>query len=172
MKQISVLLSFFVLAIPGFQTHGQAFKKIPIERSGCSLYTYCDMKFDKSKSRDSSAIYAGECVQEGITYGVICVKLEYPPETLPMAEDLLVAYLDFLKEKFGIIKAAGYGKGLLLNQDPGTRGVLDYWEDEEKNNWKVKAWTNRMYIGVMYAYSSKNHPEQKINLFLDGFRMP
>ncbi len=150
----------------------QSLKKIPISTSGCSLYTFCEMKFDSSRSPDSSQVFAGECTKEDITYGTICVKLVNPPESLQMSEDLLIAYLDFLKGSFGITKAAGYGKGHRLNNNENTRGILDYWADAEKNNWKVKAWTDGKFIGVMYVYCLKEIPENKVNAYLEGFRLP
>ena len=71
-----------------------------------------------------------------------------------------------------ITKSAGYGKGHRLKDNENTRGVIDYWEDNDKNNWKVKGWTDGKFICVLYAYSSKELPEQKVNVFLDGFRLP
>ena len=75
-------------------------------------------------------------------------------------------------KSFEITKAAGYGKSLRLNNNEKTRGIIDYWEDKDKDKWKVKAWTDGKYIGFMYTYSKKEMPEQKMNLFLDSFRMP
>ncbi|MBM3416803.1 MAG: hypothetical protein FJY20_10260 [Bacteroidetes bacterium] len=166
---------FFLLAVllaNSSPVFSQGLKKIPVSRSGCSLYTYCDMTFDESQSPDSSTVYAGECIKENVTYGIICVKLMNPSADINAAEELLTAYLDFLKGRFNIIKGAGYGKGHRLNKNENTRGILDYWEDNEKNNWKVKAWTDGKFIGVMYAFSKKEWPEQKVNIFLDGFRLP
>ncbi len=172
MKKLPGLL--LALIILGYSqiAPAQGVKKVPVGRSGCSLYSFCDMKFDASKSPDSSMVYAAECTKEDITYGTICVALVNPPENLQMAEDLLIAYLDYLKGNFGITKSAGYGKGHTLNKNENTRGILDYWEDGEKNKWKVKAWTDGKFIGVMYVYSLKELPEQKVNVFLDGFRFP
>jgi len=147
----------------------QSFKKIPVGKSGCTVYTYCDLKFDISRSQDSSVVYAGECEKELLNYGVICVKLSIPREKLDEAENLLIAYMDYLKVSFGIKKAAGYGKGHLLNNNTGTRGVLDYWEDAEQH-WKIKGWTNGRFIGVMYVYGKNALPESKVNVFLDGLR--
>lgn len=168
----STLVLFIIAALLPAAVFSQGLKKIPISHSGCSLYSFCDMKFDESKSRDSSVVFAGECEKEEVTYGTICVKLINPPADLTMAEDLLVAYLDYLKQSFAITKAAGYGKGHRLNKNADTRGILDYWEDKEKNNWKVKAWTDGKIIGVLYAFSKKELPEQRVNVFLEGFRMP
>jgi len=133
------------------------------------MYTYCDMKFEISKSQDSSVVYAGECEKEGFNYGAICVKLSMPREDLDEAEGLLIAYLDYLKLSFGIKKSLGYGKGHLLNKSNMTRGVLDYWEDTGQH-WKIKGWTDGKYIGVMYVYGKNTLPESKVNVFLDGLR--
>jgi len=168
---MKIIPAFFILFLSS-SSFSQSLKKYPISNSGCSLYTYCEPKFSVEKSADSSQVYTGECLKEEVNYGVICVKLLNPVESLAMAEDLLVSYLDYLKESFEITKAAGYGKGHRLNNDENTRGIIDYWEDKEKDNWKIKAWTNGAYIGVMYAYSKKPLPESKVNVFLDSFRLP
>jgi len=107
-----------------------------------------------------------------VTYGIICVKLLNTVADLQMAEDLLIAYMDFLKQSFEITSTAGYGKGHRLNNNESTRGIIDYWKDKENNNWKVKGWTDGKHIGVLYAYTNKALPEQKVNVFLDGFRLP
>lgn len=153
-------------------TFSQNLKKYPVSKSGCSYYNYCDAKFDASKSQDSSDIYTGECAVSDVTYGIICVKLLNTVADLQMAEDLLIAYMDFLKQSFEITSTAGYGKGHRLNNNESTRGIIDYWKDKENNNWKVKGWTDGKHIGVLYAYTNKTLPEQKVNVFLDGFRLP
>jgi hypothetical protein len=150
----------------------QGLKKYSVGNSGCSFYTYCESKFTVSKSQDSSLVYTGECTKENITYGIICIKLLNAVNDLTMAEDLVVSYLDFLKGNFNITQAAGYGKGHRLNNNEATRGILDYWVDKDADKWKIKAWTDGNYIGFMYAYSKSELPESKINVFLDGFRLP
>jgi hypothetical protein len=107
-----------------------------------------------------------------VTFGIICVKLMHTSIDLSAAEELLIIYLDFLKGSLNIVKAAGYGKGHRLNNNENTKGILDFWDDNEKNNWKVKAWTDGKFIGVMYAFSKKELPGQRVNIFLDGFRLP
>ncbi len=150
----------------------QTLKKYPVGNSGCSIYTYCDSKYKMEYSSDSSKVYTGECVNGEVTYGVICVKLLNNVDDLTMAEDLMIQYSDFLKASFKIKESAGYGKGHRLNNNEKTRGILDYWTDEEGDKWKIKAWTDGKFIGFMYAYSKKELPEQKVNTFLDSFRLP
>ena len=164
------LLSFLMVA--AIAANGQSLKKYPISTSGCSLYSYCDAKYDVDLSEDSSKVYTGDCMVADVSYGVICVKLLTPVTDLTMAEDLVISYLDYLKVSFDIKKAAGYGKGHRLNNNENTRGILDYWEGKDLSNWKVKAWTDGKYIGFMYAYSKKELPETKVNVFLESFRLP
>lgn len=169
MKKSAVLLVFSLCFL---FSYGQGIKKVPISTSGCSIYTYCTFQFEKEYSEDSSEVYVSECVKDDMTYGVICVKLLQAVDSLEVAEESMINYLNYLKTSFKILKSAGYGKGHHLNNNENTRGVLDYWEDAEKKNWKVKAWTDGKYIGVLYGYSAKELSEQKLNLFLDSFRLP
>jgi len=166
----SLLLALILLL--EIKSHSQALKKYPVSNSGCFVYAYCDFKFEMQYSEDSSQVYVSECENDQLNYGVICVKLAEPAENLNLAEESLISYLDYLKTSFKILKSAGYGKGHWLANNENTRGVLDYWEDSEKNNWKIKAWTNSKFIAVLYGYSAKEINETKLNLFLDGFRFP
>ena len=151
----------------------QGLKKYPIDVSGCSAYFYCNPgNFDLSYSPDSSKVYIGECSAEQNSYGVICVKFKEPVADINSAEKVLEAYLDFLKTNFKITTAAGYGKGHRLRGSEKIHGIIDYWKDEEKNNWKIKGWTNGDFIVIMYAYSKQELPETKVNVFLDGIVFP
>lgn len=150
----------------------QSFRKYPVGNTGCSLYNYCALNFKVEYSTDSSKVYTGECASGDVTYGIICVQLLHPVNDPAVAEELMIAYTDFLKSSFTISKAAGYGKGHRLANRENTRGILDYWEDSEGDQWKIKAWTDGNFIGFLYAYSSKALPEPKVNAFLDGFRLP
>ena len=173
MKRHTLLLVFLLCFL---FSHAQSLKKVPISdsfnNSGCYLYTYCDFQFETEYSEDSSLVYVSECEKDDMTYGVICVKLLTPADNLDRAEESLINYLDYLKTSYKISKSAGYGKGHRLAGNENTRGVLDYWEDSDKNNWKIKAWTNGKFIGVLYVYSAKELPESKLNVFLEGFRFP
>ncbi|MEO5945497.1 MAG: hypothetical protein ABIP79_01685 [Chitinophagaceae bacterium] len=169
MKIYRLLILILFTAV---SSQAQTLKKYSISNSGCFFYNYCESKFKVDYSSDSSKVYTGECTVGNVTYGTICVLLLNPVSDLVAAEDLLIAYVDYLKSSFSIQKSAGYGKGHRLNSNENTRGILDYWEDAEKDKWKIKAWTDGKYIGFMYAYSSKDLPEAKVNAFLNGFVLP
>ena len=169
MKRYSLLFTFSLCFL---FSQAQSLKKVPISNSGCSVYTYCVFNFEKEYSEDSSLVYVSECTKDDMTYGVICVKLQQPADDLDRAEESLISYLDYLKSNFNIKKSAGYGKGHRLNNNENTRGIIDYWEDADLDKWKIKAWTDGKYIGFLYAYSKKELPDTKVNVFLDSFRLP
>ncbi len=173
MNRITIIL---LLLIFFFSADAQMLKKISIRdgnnESGCFVYGYCDFKFQTSYSEDSSLLYTGECSPDSVSYGLICIKLREPLPDLDASEEIVIKYLDFLKTNFSITKAAGYGKGHTLRNNENTRGVIDYWEDDKQNNWKVKAWTNNKYIVVLYAYSAKTLPDTKIDVYLNGLVFP
>ena len=150
----------------------QTIKKYEIANSGCSVYMFCAPgRFEESFSEDSSKVYNAECEKDAIHYGVICIKLEKSISDLDEAENMLASYLDYLKINFTIKSAVGYGKGNLLNNRPDTRGIVDYWKDDQNNEWKIKGWTDGKFIGVLYAYSKKEI-EIKVDVFLNSFRLP
>lgn len=147
--------------------------KVAISGTGCTAEVFCfPGRFDAYDLEEGSTVYADDCVKDGITWGIYLVKLIKPVDNLDAAEDTVITYLDFLKLDNGIVKSKGYDKGHTLNKDETTRGVYDTWEDVAKEKWKVKAWTNGKFIGVLYVHSAKELPEKKVELFLEGLRFP
>ena len=168
---LSFSLVFFTLAAFSQKIRKQEIKDTN-NNSGCAVYSFCDLKFDVSYSLDSSLVYTGECSVDSLNNGVICVQLREPLTNLDDAESMLVSYLDYLKTNFSITQSAGYGKGHQLRNNVNTRGVIDYWEDKDHNNWKVKAWSNKKFIVVLYSYSTKNLPETRIDVYLNSLIFP
>jgi hypothetical protein len=164
---VFLLLSFYS------KSSAQSIKKYEIGSTGYFAYFYCDPgPFEERYSEDSSIVYTAQCMSDSITYGVICVKLTRPISDLSAAENLLVSYLDYLKKAFNISSFAGYGKGHRLRGREDTKGIIDYWKDEAKNNWKIKGWTDGNVISVLFASGRNALPETKVNVFLDGFVLP
>ena len=165
--------SLLLLLVLTISAKSQVIKKYDIATTGCTVYMYCAPgRFEEDYSEDSSKVYTAECEKDGVHYGIVCVKLLTPVENLSESEDLLASYLDYLKINFNIKSAVGYGKGNRLNNNENTRGIVDYWADDQKNNWKIKAWTDKKFIGVLYAYSAKELPEVKVDVFLNSLRFP
>jgi hypothetical protein len=168
-RLILLLFSFFSLPT----LHAQDPAKVAISTTGCTLQVFCfPGRFDAYELDDGSTVYADDCQKDGVTYGIYCVKLKKPIPNLKAAEDTMIAYMDFLKLDFGIVRGKGYDRGHKLNKDDNTRGIYDTWEDVEKNKWKIKAWTDGNFICVLHVHSSKELPDKKTEIFLEGLRFP
>lgn len=168
MKKILLL---FILTTCTLLSFGQSLKKYTISNTGCSVYMFCDPgEFELSYSEDTARIFTAECTTDSITFSVILVELKDSTTTLKDGEDLLVAYLDYLKTAYKISSAVGYGKGNRLRENANTIGVIDFWKGDDAANWKVKAWTNKKFIAVLMCYSKLELPDTKVNVFLEGVK--
>jgi hypothetical protein len=169
-------LFIFHLLITLFSLKGYAQQTpstVAISNTGCTVQVFCfPGRFDAYELEDGSAVFADDCEKEGVTYGIYCVKLKTPLDDLKAAEDTAISYLEFLKLDYGIVSSKGYDKGHRLNKNDNTRGVFDTWEDADKNKWKVRAWTNGQYICVLHVRSTKELPDKKTAVFLEGLRFP
>ncbi len=150
------------------------FVKQPIENTGCYAYFPSDaeMTFDLSYSPDSSKVYTGDFLSGDFHYSIILVQLkDLVMENTEDKENMLVAYLDYLRESFSIVGSAGYGKGHTMESNPSAAGMIDYWQDDEGDLWMVKAWADGSTIAVMLIYGTIEYPSYSAaQLFLDGFR--
>ena len=130
-------------------------------------------EFELSKSEDDAEVYTSDLELDGFRFASVSVKFseaftDAEPEDL---EDLLISYLDYLKEKFEIEDAAGYGRGHTLESASDAIGVLDYWEDGDGLHYAVKGWINPKYIGIMFIYGEGDYPHFNVQqMYLDGFR--
>lgn len=149
----------------------QAQKKIAVGNTGVSFSCPCQTSLDKSQSKDSSAVYNGECQSGDITYGFILVKLTHRKNDLTDAEKVTADYLQYLNQSFNITHAQNYKGGLRLNSNENSRGIYDEWADANQNKWLVNAWTNGSFITVLYTYG-KNLQEGKAAIFLNSLRFP
>lgn len=124
-------------------------------------------------SQDSSYVYSASCQADSMEWAVVLVELNFNPEE-NQREDMLVAYLDYLKQAFSIQASAGVGKGHTSERNPGAKGVIDFWEGESGENYKVKAWANANFVAVLMIISPQNTEPNysKSEFFLNSLTFP
>ncbi len=148
--------------------------KTVIGDSGCSAYLPAGMpEFEHSKSEDDADVYTSEMELDNFVFGCIAVKFTAPftDSGSDDLEDLLIAYMDYLQGAFEITSAAGYGRGHTLDAYPNARGVLDYWEDGEKNQFAVMGWIDQSHLGFLYIGGAKEYPLFNVQeMYLKGWR--
>lgn len=172
------LFSFVVLlaAVSAvFSQNAPRFIKTDVADSGCKIYLPGKADpVDVSYSPDSSIVYTIETLDTtaGAYYhfGSIVVNLNGVDLT-GQEEDMLIAYMDYLKDAFKIESSVGYGKGHTLSTHATAKGVLDYWEDADGDNWVVKGWAAESTLFVMFIYGPDDYPNQNVvDIFFKGAR--
>ncbi|MBK7174021.1 MAG: hypothetical protein IPH84_12475 [Bacteroidales bacterium] len=172
MKKSLLIICLLMIVICAAMSQDQL-KKYDIGDSGCSAYFYNNPgQAEVSFSPDSSKVYTLESLDEsGNTYSIIVVDLaiDLPGEEV---ENILISYLDYLKEQFGVLSSAGYGKGHKLDTHASAKGINDFWSSQE-DDISVKAWGDPGYLAVMMVFSAKGTDVfSKSQVFFNGFRFP
>lgn len=147
-------------------------RKQPITGCGVSIYAPDGFKVeDAEKSPDGSDVITAEAEVGAHTFGVICVRFKDEMSAEDDLEAVLTGYLDYLKESLEITQSAGYGKGHRIDAVPAARGMIDFWEDEDGDEWKVKGWVTPKHLVFLSVYGEGEYPLPNVReMFLDGFR--
>jgi len=171
MKKLFTLNILILIAVAVNAQYGN-FRKYQIAQTGYYCYIPVDpIKFDEQKSEDGQMMYTKEVIVNETTFGIITVLLDKNFATTSAGDlkELLVSYMDYLKEQFEIEGAAGYGFGHTLTSNSKAQGILDYWEDKSGNEFAVKGWIDNTAIAFMYV-KGKELPNINVqNMFLNGF---
>jgi len=142
-----------------------------IGNTGCSSLVFsAHARFRKSVTESGDDLYFYEHEEAGLAYGVICVQLNQDYE-LQEATDLLVHYMDALKGPFYILHQTGLKKETDWNSE-STRKLVDYWQDGDLMDWKVKGYTNGKQIAVLYVKNISLVDVARQDRFLDSFHFP
>jgi len=150
------------------------FSRTPIGSCDCALYAPPGMPFAApERSEDGAEVWTGETHQDGWTYGVVAVRFAEPftdssPQDL---EDLLVSYMDFLRSQSDITADAGVGRGHTHSENAAARGVIDYWQGSDGDQWALKGWVDAHHLAVLYIAGPGEYPWFSAQqMYLDGFR--
>lgn len=173
------ILSTMLVFLTGFHLKASEellLNKIEIASSGCSAYMIGKPgEVSISNSPDGSEIFTVESVSQkypDYQFGVILVKLIGIDENVDR-EQLLMAYMDFLKTPFSITASAGYGKGHTLETHASAKGVIDYWEGSDGLKWVLQGWAAEDYLVVMFISGPQTFDNVSIQkVFFNGIRFP
>lgn len=138
-----------------------------IGTTGCSALLACDDELESSTTASGDQLYFHEFREKTVSYGMICVEMqnEY---FIKDAEKMLIAYIDQLKDPFYILHNTGIHDDADWNSET-TRTFVDYWQDRQKKDWKVKGYTNGKTLAVLYVKNIGNADVTRQDYFLDSF---
>ncbi|MFZ5551704.1 MAG: hypothetical protein ACOZCO_01210 [Bacteroidota bacterium] len=177
MKSTLTLL-LLLSAIMGFSQPGRInLTHKPIYDSGVSANVPDSMPDARRvPADDSSMVYMQKYTDtvSMFTFMYVIVKFKTPLEENlknKEKENMLKAYLEFLKDQFLIEEYWGFGSGYTHEKIPGAFAVIDFWKDEKQNDWAVKAWITKTHIAVMMVYGKGDYPVFEVRQsFFDGVR--
>ena len=135
--------------------------------TGCSALLSSDNKVDTNLTQSGDRLYVQEFIDDGVSYGLICVQMNDQYE-LYEAEEMLRCYIANLKGPLYILHNTGIHDDADWNSE-ATKTVVDYWQDCSKRDWKVKVYTDGKTLAVLYVKNIGHVDVKKQDLFLDSF---
>lgn len=142
------------------------FKRYLIGRTGCtSLLLSDETTLHLQSTKDGERVYFYEHDVNGVTYGVITVNMK-ELYSLDVAEGILIQYVNRIRKPFGIC----HNVSMEIDRCPEAINLVDYWQDEEGIDWKIKGSSNGKIIAVLYVKNISASPVKDHDAFLNGFR--
>ena len=136
--------------------------------TNCSVFFPADAEFDFTQTEEGDQLYFAEHTNKKVSYGVLCARLS---EKLPLeeAQDVMTTYLNRLHKPFNALYNTGLDLCQNWKQDDDCVKMIDYWQDEDNLDWKVKGYTDGQNIAVLYVKNINEIAVDKQDEFLDSF---
>lgn len=138
-----------------------------IGTTGCSALLAAEDELEHSLTSSGDKLYFNEFREKKVTYGMICVQMSHE-YSLTEAEQLLRTYIDHLKGPLYILHNTGLHEDADWNSE-SSKTIVDYWQDCQKKDWKVKGYTNGKILAVLYVKNIGHADVIKQDHFLDSF---
>ncbi|HEU4904191.1 MAG TPA: hypothetical protein VFT06_15405 [Flavisolibacter sp.] len=116
-------------------------------------------------TKDGDRLHFNEYAADGVTYGMVCVRLQHAC-TLEKAEDILLQFLRRSRKPLHI----RYSDLPEIESDGKLLTVTDYWQDSAGIDWKVKGYTNGKIISMLYVKNITDTTVKAHDTYLNGFR--
>ena len=145
-------------------------KKIKLQfigNTGCSALRSSDNKLESTLTQCGDQLYFHEFKDKNVTYGMICVNMN-AQYSLTEAGEMLRSYIDNLRGPLYILHNTGIHEDTDWNSETSTT-IVDYWQDCNKKDWKVKGYTNGKTLAVLYVKNIGHADVKSQDFFLDSF---
>ena len=145
------------------------FRRLQIGDTGCSVHFFSiPVEFDFTETNEGDKMYFTEYEDKNIGYGILCAQLN-ESLTLEEAQHVMTNYLDRLHKPFNALYNTGIDYCKTWRQAENCVKLVDYWQDENGFDWKIKGYTDGKTIAVLYVKNINETPVEKQDLFLDSF---
>jgi hypothetical protein len=160
---IMFLATSFVLRLTSPRKYGY----YTIGNTGCSALLLSNNDIDMTRTASGDQLYCTEFIDNKVTYGMICIILQQE-YNMDEAVALLKNYINKLKGPFYILHNTGLKNSIDWNST-ASRAVVDYWQDANQRDWKLKGYTDGKVMTVLYVKNISDVTVEKQDLFLDSF---
>ena len=136
--------------------------------TNCSVVFSPEAVFDFTESEDGDQLYFAEHIEKNSSYGVLCARVG---SRLPLeeAQEVMTTYINRLRRPFHALYSTGIDLCQNRSQDSHCIKMVDYWQDEDNFDWKVKGYTDGEVIAVLYVKNINEIDVEKQDEFLDSF---
>lgn len=149
----------------------RTFQRQYIGHTGCSVCVLSDSdSFESTWTPSHDTMYINEMKDGSAVYGVIAIDLFEPTDNLDHAEGILGQFMNSLHSTFDIEHHTGLINGYTQTAHRQVRGIVDYWQDTDGIDWKVKGWTNGQVVSLLYVKNINEVPVHRQDFFLDSFQ--
>jgi hypothetical protein len=139
------------------------FKRTLIGSRGSSLEFAPGVEFEHT-IHEGDELYFAEHQDKFITYGVLVAHLQQEL-CQEDARTVLRSYLNRLRKPF----KAPHNTGI-IDCSAGTINLVDYWQDEDSVDWKLKAYSDGRTMAILYVKNINDSEVEKQEAFLNSFR--
>ncbi|HWJ92337.1 MAG TPA: hypothetical protein VNR87_14575 [Flavisolibacter sp.] len=160
---IFLLATSFALRL----SSSKKFKNFFIGDTGCSALLLSSSDVQRTKTVSGDHLYFSEFNESKVGYGLICIHLKQECD-LNEASEMLHSYMEKLRGPFYVLHNTGIQKDVDWNTDC-SKTLVDYWQDADKQDWKVKGYTDGRFMAVLYVKNISQVEVRKQDLFLDSF---
>lgn len=168
---------FFVLTLmaiaPLAWSQVPRFAKYDVAETGAKVYMPTEVTFERTESEDGSDVYTAESEFAEVKYYAIVVKFsENMGDDPEVWENVLVSYMDFLREALEIEEWMDPGMGHTLDSHPKARGAINYGGNADGTQFAFKGWTDDEMLAVLIVEYKGEMNYNIQQMFLNGFRFP
>jgi hypothetical protein len=160
----------FLIASLAIRISSKTLKKRNIGNTGCSVMLDANAPITYSELDTGDHLYMSSFNSGSVTYGFVLLDLKTKLTDLAEAEYLLGDLMLDLKNASHIHHSYGLDRGIKHSITESVSGIIDYWQDRDGIDWKIKGWTNGNCMAVLYVKNINHVSVKKQDFFLDCIR--
>ncbi|HEX2609136.1 MAG TPA: hypothetical protein VHK91_17265 [Flavisolibacter sp.] len=162
-------LIFLLTASLVYYKSARKSRKVFIGNTNCSFsFSAGPLEFDITENEQGDTLYLAESQERNVSYGILCADL-HEKWSLEEGKAILLNYMERLQKPFQALYNTGISDCTHWHQQTDSCTVMDYWQDQYQQDWKLKGYTNGKIIALLYVKNIGDAEASRHDHFLDSF---